>query len=65
MCIRDRYMPSELVINSMMSGCQEEMDKITERFESYITRFSDKFFTDDAEKIRYRDVYKRQKQYLY
>ena len=49
-----RYMPSELVINSMMSGCQEEMDKITERFESYITRFSDKFFTDDAEKIRYR-----------
>ena len=49
-----RYMPSELVINSMMSGCQEEMDKITERFDSYITRFSDKFFTDDAEKIRYR-----------
>ena len=49
-----RYMPSELVINSMMSGCQEEMDKIKERFDSYITRFSDKFFTDDAEKIRYR-----------
>ena len=49
-----RYMPSELVINSMMSGCQEEMDKITERFDSYITRFSDKFFTDDTEKIRYR-----------
>ena len=49
-----RYMPSELVINSMMSDCQEEMDKIKERFDSYITRFSDKFFTDDAEKIRYR-----------
>ena len=38
----------------MMSGCQEEMDKIKERFDSYITRFSDKFFTDDTEKIRYR-----------
>ena len=49
-----RYMPSELVINSMMSDCQEEMDKIKERFDSYITRFNDKFFTDDAEKIRYR-----------
>ena len=49
-----RYMPSELVINSMMSDCQEEMDKIKERFDSYITRFNDKFFTDDTEKIRYR-----------
>ncbi len=49
-----RYMPSELVINSMMANCQEEMDKIKERFDSYITRFNDKFFTDDAEKIKYR-----------
>lgn len=30
------------------------MDKIKERFDSYITRFNDKFFTDDAEKIKYR-----------
>ena len=37
-----------------MSDCQEEMDKIKERFDSYITRFNDKFFTDDAEKIKYR-----------
>ena len=49
-----RYMPSELVINSMMAECQEEMGKIRERFDSYITRFNDKFFTDDAEKIKYR-----------
>ena len=46
-------MPSELVINSMMSNCQEEMNKIKERFDAYITRFNDKFFTDDAEKIKY------------
>jgi len=49
-----RYMPSELVINSMMSECSEEMAKIRERFDSYITRFNDKFFSNDVEKIKYR-----------
>ena len=49
-----RYMPSELVINSMMSDCSEEMAKIKERFDTYITRFNDKFFSDDVEKIKYR-----------
>ena len=49
-----RYMPSELVINSMMADCTEEMAKIRERFEAYITRFDDKFFADDVEKIKYR-----------
>lgn len=49
-----RYIPSELVINSMMSDCAEEMAKIKERFDTYITRFNDKFFTDDVEKIKYR-----------
>lgn len=49
-----RYMPSELVINSMMSNCTEEMAKIKERFDSYITKFNDKFFADDVEKIKYR-----------
>ena len=49
-----RYMPSELVINSMMSDCTEEMSKIKERFETYVTKFNDKFFTDDFEKIKYR-----------
>ena len=49
-----RYTPSELVINSMMADCSEEMAKIKERFDTYITRFNDKFFTDDVEKIKYR-----------
>lgn len=49
-----RYMPSELVVNSMMSNCTEEMAKIKERFECYITKFNDKFFTDDIEKIKHR-----------
>lgn len=49
-----RYMPSELVINSMMADSSEEMAKIKERFSSYITKFNDKFFIDDVEKIKYR-----------
>ena len=49
-----RYMPSELVVNSMMSDCTEEISKIKERFSSYITKFNDKFFTEDVEKIKYR-----------
>ena len=47
-----RYMPSELVINSMMANCQEEMDKIKERFECYITKFNDKFFISDCSRIK-------------
>lgn len=49
-----RYMPSELVINSMMGNCEEEISKIKERFDLYITRFNDKFFEPDYEKIKYR-----------
>ena len=49
-----RYTPSELVINSMMSNCTEEMVKIKERFNLYITKFNDKFFSDDIDKIKNR-----------
>ena len=43
-----RFAPSEIMANSMMFECQEEMDKIRERFSIYMSRFSDKFFTDDV-----------------
>ena len=43
-----RFAPSEIIANSMMFECQEEMDKIRERFSMYMSRFSDKFFTDDV-----------------
>ena len=50
-----RYTPSELVINSMMADCQEEMSKIKERFENiYITKFNDKFFTAELNNIDLR-----------
>ncbi len=47
-----RYTPSELLVNSMMSNCQEEIGKIKERFENiYITNFNDKFFTSELNNI--------------
>ena len=49
-----RYTPSELVINSAISDCEEEMAKIKERFTSYITKFDDKFFKADAQTIKLR-----------
>ena len=49
-----RYTPSELVINSMMADCSEEMDKIKERFNCYVTKFNDKFFESNPEIIRLR-----------
>ena len=49
-----RYNPSELVINSMMADCQEEISKIKERFECYITRFQDKFFDSKIDTLNLR-----------
>ena len=50
-----RYAPSELVVNSMMADCTEEIDKIKERFEKvYITKFKDEFFTSEAENLELR-----------
>ncbi len=49
-----RYNPSELVINSMMADCQEEISKIKERFDCYITRFQDKFFNSKIDTLNLR-----------
>ena len=50
-----RYTPSELVINSMMADCTEEIGKIKERFENiYITKFNDKFFTNELNNLNLR-----------
>ncbi|MCI8444230.1 MAG: DNA mismatch repair protein MutS [Clostridia bacterium] len=50
-----RYTPSELVVNSMMADCKEEMNKIKERFETvYVTKFNDKFFTNELNNIHLR-----------
>lgn len=50
-----RYSPSELVVNSMMADCKEEMDKIKERFDNiYVTKFNDKFFIQELNNIDLR-----------
>lgn len=50
-----RYTPSELVVNSMMADCTEEINKIKERFENvYITKFNDKFFDSEVENLEMR-----------
>ena len=49
-----RYNPSELVINSMMADSQEEMSKIKERFDCYVTRFQDKFFDEKINNLKLR-----------
>ncbi len=49
-----RYSPSELVINGLMSDSTEELDKIKERFSSYITRYSDKFFENKVDTLNLR-----------
>ena len=47
-----KYSPAELVVNPMMYDCQEEIDKIKERFDIYITRLEEGKFTDDYEKLQ-------------
>ncbi len=50
-----RYAPAELVVNSMMADCTEEISKIKERFENiYITNFNDKFFKSEVENLELR-----------
>lgn len=39
-----RYTPAELVVNQMMYDSKEEIEKIKERFDLYITKYNDKFF---------------------
>ena len=46
-----KYSPAELVVNPMMYDCQEEIDKIKERFDIYITRLEESKFKDDYENI--------------
>ena len=46
-----KYSPSEIVINSLMSDSTEELKKIKERFELYITRFNDEYFSSEMNEI--------------
>ena len=46
-----KYSPAELVVNPMMYECQEEIAKIKERFDVYITRLEESKFENNYENI--------------
>ena len=46
-----KYSPAELVVNPMLVDCSEEMSKIKERFDIYVTRLEEKEFTDNYEAL--------------
>lgn len=53
-----KYSPAEIVVNTMLYDCKEEIDKIKERFEVYITKLDEKEFTDNYEalSVKYKIV---------
>lgn len=46
-----RYSPAEIIVNNMMFSSNEEIDKIKERFQSYISKISDEKFIDESSQI--------------
>ncbi len=49
-----RYYPAELVVNQMLYSCEEEMGKVKERIECYISNQDDKGFSKGFEKLNDR-----------
>lgn len=49
-----KFNPSELVVNSNFSNCDEEMSKVKERFTAYITKYNDKYFESNYNSIKQR-----------
>ena len=47
-----RYNPAEIVVNQMMYESSEEIGKIKERFDTYISNFDDKYYSEKKEKIQ-------------
>ena len=46
-----RFSPAEIISNSFMYDCTEEMKKVKERLDIYITRFSDEYFKEDIQNL--------------
>ena len=46
-----KYSPAELVVNPLLYECEEEIDKIKERFEIYITALDESDFVDNYEAL--------------
>ena len=46
-----KFSPAELVVNPMMFECKEEISKIKERFEVYVTRLDEEQFVNTTEQL--------------
>ena len=46
-----KYSPAELIVNPMMYECNEEISKIKERFEVYISKLDESKFSEDYENL--------------
>ena len=46
-----RFLPAEIVVNSMMSDSTEEISQIKERFNIYVTNFDDKFYSSELDNL--------------
>ena len=46
-----RFSPSEIISNGFMYDSTEELNKIKERLDIYITRFSDEYFKENVENL--------------
>lgn len=59
-----KYSPAELAVNPMLYDCSEEIAKIRERFDIYITRLEESEFTDNYENLcaRYKILDDEEKQ---
>lgn len=49
-----RYYPAEIVVNEMLYSCQDEIAKIRERIECYISNLAEENFSGDQEKLANR-----------
>ena len=47
-----RFSPAEIIVNSFMYDCTEEIKKVKERLDIYITRFSDEYFKEDIQNLK-------------
>lgn len=46
-----RYYPAEIVVNEMLYSCRDEIPKIRERIDCYISHLEEKSFSPEAEKL--------------
>lgn len=47
-----RYSPAEIVVNEMMYSSTDEINKIKERFDVYISRENENYFSDDIQNLK-------------